>query len=77
MPDRWFQTAGGRLQRNVNYADAGDHGSCLRGKSPSGHQNQYGRIRDIEVKTPNRPPAFAFVSFENYHDAEDAIRGRG
>ncbi|EKX52221.1 hypothetical protein GUITHDRAFT_41825, partial [Guillardia theta CCMP2712] len=37
---------------------------------------KYGRIRDIEVKTPNRPPAFAFVSFEDYRDAEDAIRGR-
>ena len=32
--------------------------------------------RDIELKTPSRPPAYAFVSFENTLDAEDAIRGR-
>ena len=38
---------------------------------------KYGRIRDIELKTPARPPAFAFVSFERYEDAEAAIRGRG
>mmetsp|Transcript_16340 Transcript_16340/g.38941 ORF Transcript_16340/g.38941 Transcript_16340/m.38941 type:complete len:166 (+) Transcript_16340:713-1210(+) len=37
---------------------------------------KYGRIRDIDLKTPSRPPAFAFVSFENFNDAEDAIRGR-
>ncbi|EKX38933.1 hypothetical protein GUITHDRAFT_39633, partial [Guillardia theta CCMP2712] len=33
---------------------------------------KYGRIRDIEVKTPSRPPAFAFVEFDNLYDAEDA-----
>uniref|UniRef100_A0A7S0I1L9 RRM domain-containing protein n=1 Tax=Hanusia phi TaxID=3032 RepID=A0A7S0I1L9_9CRYP len=37
---------------------------------------KYGRIRDIEVKTPSRPPAFAFVEFDNLYDAEDAVRGR-
>lgn len=26
---------------------------------------QYGRIRNIDVKTPMRPPAFAFVEFED------------
>ncbi len=38
---------------------------------------KYGRIRDLNLKNPARPPAFAFVSFERYEDAEDAIRGRG
>lgn len=38
---------------------------------------KYGKIRDIECKTPARPPAYAFVDFERYEDAEDAIRGRG
>ena len=38
---------------------------------------KYGRIRDIDLKNLSRPPAFAFVSFERYEDAEDAIRGRG
>ncbi|RLN93207.1 hypothetical protein BBJ28_00017723, partial [Nothophytophthora sp. Chile5] len=37
---------------------------------------KYGRIRDIDVKFPSRPPAFAFVDFEDARDAEDAIRGR-
>mmetsp|Transcript_27345 Transcript_27345/g.53306 ORF Transcript_27345/g.53306 Transcript_27345/m.53306 type:complete len:257 (+) Transcript_27345:83-853(+) len=37
---------------------------------------KYGRIRDIDLKTPSRPPAFAFVTFESVMDAEDAIRGR-
>ena len=26
---------------------------------------QYGRIRNIDLKLPPRPPAFAFVEFEN------------
>jgi len=37
---------------------------------------KYGRIRDIDLKSPSRPPAFAFVYFEDVRDAEDAIRGR-
>lgn len=38
--------------------------------------SRYGRIRDIDIKTPSRPPAFAFVSFEYKEDADAAIRGR-
>eukprot|EP01036_Dinobryon_divergens_P029450 gene29450-38546_t len=37
---------------------------------------KYGRIREIDLKTPARPPAFAFITFEDYRDAEDAIRAR-
>uniref|UniRef100_K3W7Q0 SAP domain-containing protein n=1 Tax=Globisporangium ultimum (strain ATCC 200006 / CBS 805.95 / DAOM BR144) TaxID=431595 RepID=K3W7Q0_GLOUD len=37
---------------------------------------KYGRIKDIDVKVPSRPPAFAFVDFETPRDAEDAIEGR-
>lgn len=37
---------------------------------------KYGRILDIELKIPPRPPAYCFVEFENSRDAEDAIRGR-
>jgi len=37
---------------------------------------KYGRILDIELKIPPRPPCYCFVEFENSRDAEDAIRGR-
>lgn len=37
---------------------------------------KFGRIRAIDIKTPSRPPAFAFVSFEDRRDAEDAIYER-
>ena len=26
---------------------------------------KYGRIRNIEIKTPSRPPAYAFVEFDD------------
>ncbi|GFH27949.1 uncharacterized protein HaLaN_26349 [Haematococcus lacustris] len=37
---------------------------------------QYGRIRGVDLKTPSRPPAFAFIDFEDPRDAADAVRGR-
>ncbi|XP_062181377.1 serine/arginine-rich-splicing factor SR34-like isoform X3 [Phragmites australis] len=37
---------------------------------------KYGRIVDIDLKIPPRPPGFAFVEFEDPRDAEDAIYGR-
>ncbi|KAL3521709.1 hypothetical protein ACH5RR_019858 [Cinchona calisaya] len=37
---------------------------------------KYGRILDIELKIPPRPPCYCFVEFESVRDAEDAIRGR-
>ncbi|XP_028777407.1 serine/arginine-rich splicing factor SR34A-like [Neltuma alba] len=37
---------------------------------------KYGRILDIELKIPPRPPCYCFVEFDNARDAEDAIRGR-
>lgn len=37
---------------------------------------KYGRILDIELKLPPRPPCYCFVEFENTRDADDAIRGR-
>jgi RNA recognition motif. (a.k.a. RRM, RBD, or RNP domain) len=27
---------------------------------------KYGRIKDIDLKMPSRPPAFAFIAFEDY-----------
>ncbi|PNX58332.1 pre-mRNA-splicing factor sf2, partial [Trifolium pratense] len=36
----------------------------------------YGHITHIDLKVPPRPPGYAFVEFEDYQDAEDAIRGR-
>ncbi|KAF0887820.1 hypothetical protein E2562_004041 [Oryza meyeriana var. granulata] len=37
---------------------------------------KYGRIVDIDLKIPPRPPGFAFVEFEDPRDAEDAVAGR-
>ncbi|KAJ6677434.1 SERINE/ARGININE RICH SPLICING FACTOR [Salix viminalis] len=37
---------------------------------------KYGRVLDVELKIPPRPPCYCFVEFENARDAEDAIRGR-
>ncbi|XP_056845884.1 serine/arginine-rich splicing factor SR34A isoform X2 [Raphanus sativus] len=37
---------------------------------------KYGRIVDIELKVPPRPPCYCFVEFEHPRDAEDAIDGR-
>ncbi|TVU47092.1 hypothetical protein EJB05_06672, partial [Eragrostis curvula] len=37
---------------------------------------KYGRIVDIDLKIPPRPPGYAFVEFEDPRDAEDAIAGR-
>ncbi|GER47288.1 arginine/serine-rich splicing factor [Striga asiatica] len=37
---------------------------------------KYGRIMDIELKVPPRPPCYCFVEFESPRDADDAIIGR-
>eukprot|EP00240_Pyramimonas_obovata_P011353 CAMPEP_0118929836 /NCGR_PEP_ID=MMETSP1169-20130426/6720_1 /TAXON_ID=36882 /ORGANISM="Pyramimonas obovata, Strain CCMP722" /LENGTH=113 /DNA_ID=CAMNT_0006872095 /DNA_START=160 /DNA_END=497 /DNA_ORIENTATION=- len=37
---------------------------------------KYGKIVEIEVKVPPRPPGFAFVEFADRRDAEDAVKGR-
>lgn len=38
--------------------------------------HKYGRILDVELKLPPRPPCYCFVEFESTRDADDAIRGR-
>ncbi len=38
--------------------------------------DKYGRIRDIDLKLPGRPPAFAFVEFDDARDAADAVKYR-
>lgn len=37
---------------------------------------KYGRIADIDLKLPSRPPGFAFVEFSHSEDAQDAVKGR-
>ncbi|TFJ82329.1 hypothetical protein NSK_006353 [Nannochloropsis salina CCMP1776] len=37
---------------------------------------KYGRIRGIDIKRPSRPPAYAFVAFEDPRDAKDAVHYR-
>lgn len=37
---------------------------------------KFGRIVDIDLKTPARPPAFGFITFQDARDAEEAVRAR-
>eukprot|EP00638_Chattonella_subsalsa_P002695 CAMPEP_0117747490 /NCGR_PEP_ID=MMETSP0947-20121206/8535_1 /TAXON_ID=44440 /ORGANISM="Chattonella subsalsa, Strain CCMP2191" /LENGTH=81 /DNA_ID=CAMNT_0005564939 /DNA_START=36 /DNA_END=277 /DNA_ORIENTATION=+ len=37
---------------------------------------KFGRILQISIKTPGRPPAFAFIEYEDPRDAEDAVYAR-
>eukprot|EP00639_Heterosigma_akashiwo_P029038 CAMPEP_0194677362 /NCGR_PEP_ID=MMETSP0295-20121207/9456_1 /TAXON_ID=39354 /ORGANISM="Heterosigma akashiwo, Strain CCMP2393" /LENGTH=128 /DNA_ID=CAMNT_0039562169 /DNA_START=105 /DNA_END=487 /DNA_ORIENTATION=+ len=37
---------------------------------------KFGKIRSVDIKTPGRPPAFAFIEFDDARDAEDAVRSR-
>ena len=37
---------------------------------------RYGKILDIELKTPVTPFPYAVITFEDQSDAFDAIRGR-
>ena len=36
----------------------------------------FGRIKRIDLKVPMRPPAYAFIDFEDPRDAEDAVEER-
>eukprot|EP00195_Chlamydomonas_chlamydogama_P006441 CAMPEP_0202900642 /NCGR_PEP_ID=MMETSP1392-20130828/11957_1 /ASSEMBLY_ACC=CAM_ASM_000868 /TAXON_ID=225041 /ORGANISM="Chlamydomonas chlamydogama, Strain SAG 11-48b" /LENGTH=224 /DNA_ID=CAMNT_0049587077 /DNA_START=146 /DNA_END=819 /DNA_ORIENTATION=+ len=38
--------------------------------------HKFGRIVNVDIKTPARPPAFAFVEFNDPRDAEEAARRR-
>lgn len=37
---------------------------------------KYGKIVNIDLKLPPRPPGYAFVEFEDGRDAMDAVKGR-
>lgn len=37
---------------------------------------KFGDIKDIEIKRPSRPPAFAFITFYDRRDADDAVDRR-
>jgi len=37
---------------------------------------KFGRIRRIDIKTPSRPPAYAFIEYDDKRDAEDAVDRR-
>jgi len=37
---------------------------------------KYGDIKDIEIKQPANPPAYAFITFYDRRDAEDAVDRR-
>ena len=35
---------------------------------------RYGRILNVDIKWPPKPPPFAFIKYEDPRDAEDAVR---
>lgn len=37
---------------------------------------KYGRMKEVDIKQPPRPPAYAFITFEHEDDAHDAVKGR-
>lgn len=37
---------------------------------------KFGKITDMQLKMPERPPAFGFVTFEDSRDADEAVRAR-
>lgn len=58
------------------FAKVGGVGVPLPAQPHHTHVNeQYGRIKYIDVKTPARPPAFAFVEFEDGRYASTAHSG--
>ncbi len=40
------------------------------------HMYRYGKIWDIYLKAPSRSTAYAFITFRDDRDAQDAVRGR-
>lgn len=38
--------------------------------------SKYGKVVEIDLKLPPRPPGFAFIEFGSSRDAEDAVAGR-
>ncbi|KAM5557792.1 serine/arginine-rich splicing factor SR34A [Rosa sericea] len=63
----------GRFSRTIY---VGNLPSDIREREVEDLFYKYGRILDIELKVPPRPPCYSFVEFESSRDAEDAIRGR-
>jgi arginine/serine-rich splicing factor 1/9 len=48
----------------------------IRGKELDDLFYKFGPITDIDIKTPHNPPAFAFLTYEDHRDAEDAVYRR-
>ncbi len=38
--------------------------------------SKYGRVRNVDLKLPPRPPGFCFIEFDDPRDAQDAVTGR-
>ncbi|KAI4999859.1 hypothetical protein ZWY2020_004448 [Hordeum vulgare] len=70
----WWQETMGR--RNSCTIYVGNLPGDIREREVEDLFYKYGRIVDIDLKIPPRPPGYAFVEFEDPRDADDAIYGR-
>ncbi|WOL11817.1 serine/arginine-rich splicing factor SR30-like [Canna indica] len=68
--------AGRMSRRNSRTLYVGNLPGDIREREVEDLFYKYGRIVDIDLKIPPRPPGYAFVEFEDTRDAEDAVRGR-
>lgn len=75
-PPRSRSLAGTMSRRNSRTIYVGNLPGDIREREVEDLFYKYGRIVDIDLKIPPRPPGYAFVEFEDPHDAEDAIYGR-
>ncbi|CDP17191.1 unnamed protein product [Coffea canephora] len=71
-----YQEEMGRSSRSSRTIYVGNLPGDIRESEVEDLFYKYGRIVDIDLKIPPRPPGYAFVEFDDYRDADDAIRGR-
>ena len=72
-PKTFVLAASDRMSRTVF---VGNLPLDIRNREVEDLFGKYGRIADIDLKLPTRPPGFAFIEFEDARDAQDSVKGR-